>query len=141
MEWGSVQIQIASISLTFDKPGIFLKQVAMSSFDSNSSFCHGGHKNRLHVRHECIVNALGIPLVMSTLDRKQVTHMFDGLCSISMPHMQHNTVGIVAVNMLDIVGELVELEFRCWSRTAAATMIGRLKYFFLLTIAHWSHQH
>jgi hypothetical protein len=55
-----------------------------------------------------MVNALGIPLVMSTLARKHVTHMFDGLFSISIPHMQHKTVGIVAVNMLDIVGELVE---------------------------------
>lgn len=44
---------------------------------------------------------------MSTLARKHVTHMFDGLCSISIPHIQHNTVGIVAVNMLDIADERV----------------------------------
>ena len=80
MECGSVQIQIASINLTFDKPGIFRKHADMSSLDSNSIFCQGGHKNRLHVRQEWMVNCRGIPAVMSVLDRKQVTHMLDGFC-------------------------------------------------------------
>jgi hypothetical protein len=48
--------------------------------------------------HEWIVSCLGIPAVMSTLDLRHVTHMLEGFCNISVPHMQHRMVGIVAWN-------------------------------------------
>jgi hypothetical protein len=35
---------------------------------------------------------------MSTLDLRHVTHMLEGFCNISVPHMQHRMVGIVAWN-------------------------------------------
>lgn len=33
---------------------------------------------------------------MSTLARRHVTHMFEGFCRISVPHIQHKIIGIVA---------------------------------------------
>jgi hypothetical protein len=59
--------------------------------------------------HEWMVSCLGIPAVMSTLDRRHVTHMLEGFCNISVPHMQHRMVGIVAWNSV-IFSDLGELQ-------------------------------
>ena len=51
-ECGSVHIQTASISLTFDSPGILRKHAASSSLDSSCTLDHGGKRKRAQERHE-----------------------------------------------------------------------------------------
>ena len=120
MECSSVQIKLASTSLTFFNPRIFFKQIANNSRDSKLHLTQGGDKylkNRLciyiyiyndkyqHITihiftlslyylsqflHRYITTCLIIPSVISTFVRIHETHILEAFGLIGVEHSQQS---------------------------------------------------
>lgn len=90
-ECGSVHIKDASINLTLFKLFSFFKHNESNSRDSKTQLTHsdGGCKYLSQPRQKYKVACFGMPSVISTCDRKQATHIFEGFGSIAVPHSQH----------------------------------------------------
>ena len=81
-EWGSVQMNPASMSRTLLRPLSFLRQMARSSRDSGSAICHvvGGDRKRSQFLQNEIEACFGIPSVISTLHK--VSSLPSGRCDL-----------------------------------------------------------
>jgi hypothetical protein len=87
LECGSVHTKAASISLTLFSPRRRLMHTVRSSRDSHAhaTQVRGGCKYRSHPLQHWTLCAFGIPLVMSTCDLMQLTHMPDGFaCMLAL---------------------------------------------------------
>ena len=67
-------------------------QNVSSSLDSSSALTQflGGFRYLLHSLHHSTVTCFCSPAVMSTWDRMQLTHMFEGLGKMDVPQRQHS---------------------------------------------------
>lgn len=66
-----------------------------------------------HPLQECMVSCVGMMEVMSTSFLRHPTHMFEGLGVISIPHTQHNMVGMAPYSSV-ISAPLESLEENEW---------------------------
>lgn len=89
--WGSVQMNPASTNRTLFKPFNFFKHSVNSSRDSSSAVIHmpGGWRYRSQLRQKWICTCFGMPSVISTSLRIQLTHMLAALGGVGAPHPGH----------------------------------------------------